>query len=699
MDSKVKQVYVHKAPTTLKVEHNEYSPVVEHSSTTTILHYKRLVVPSNMRSIYWKCYGFPANDENEILTRTKIVCLLCKATMTYNRNTTNLRMHLQNKHKNELVALEMVQSTTPTQNRKGEIDRRLTKKARKSNSSRDSVVQVFPLNSPQQTQISHCEPTPEYIAEVDDMNPLSVIVKEATSNQSYTLVDGKAIADAIAEFIILDMQNPEIVEGRGFQRLIGTLKSPCEIPSKIHLTEELIPKIYDVVKEQLYVEISSLSAPVSLSIEDWISSSGDLYSTVSIHFISFKEIELQNRVLSTIYCSEVDALHWGAQFDVIIEEYQIKLEKITAVVVASDRADVYDSLVAKGLTILPCFSFAMQSACTGLVFGRDEVQEVLRKCRALIAHISRNSTATAELRLQDNLLQLEDSPLIADTCGGWMSTLTMLEQIQARRNILPSVIDCLSSTICPTTSLELNSEEWKLLDDVVSVLSPFKVTTATLMEEKSPLISILKPILSQLLNVHLQRNESDSEFAVELKTTLYKVLQERYENDKVKEMLDLSSALDPRFKSLPFMTENERTVVKKKIQTLVQDQVGNSTDTIENSKMGLQSKKRLSGMEFLLGELCTIKSEMPTRQRADLEHVQYEWESQADLEKSPIEWWREMNGKCYHISNLANVYLCVPVCVRAHLQNTFTPNTLLQSLPIHLALKLKFLHMNYFPGE
>lgn len=34
------------------------------------------------------------------------------------------------------------------------------------------------------------------------------------------------------------------------------------------------------------MEISSLSSPVSLSIEDWISSSGDLYSTVSIHFIS-----------------------------------------------------------------------------------------------------------------------------------------------------------------------------------------------------------------------------------------------------------------------------------------------------------------------------------------------------------------------------------------------------------------------------
>lgn len=60
--------------------------------------YKKLVVPMTMRSIYWKCYGFPASEDGEILTKVKIVCLLCKTVIAYNRNTSNLRMHLQNKH-------------------------------------------------------------------------------------------------------------------------------------------------------------------------------------------------------------------------------------------------------------------------------------------------------------------------------------------------------------------------------------------------------------------------------------------------------------------------------------------------------------------------------------------------------------------------------------------------------------------------
>lgn len=53
--------------------------------------YKKLVVPMSMRSIYWKYFGFPATDDGSILTKVKIVCILCKTQIAYNRNTSNLR--------------------------------------------------------------------------------------------------------------------------------------------------------------------------------------------------------------------------------------------------------------------------------------------------------------------------------------------------------------------------------------------------------------------------------------------------------------------------------------------------------------------------------------------------------------------------------------------------------------------------------
>lgn len=55
------------------------------------LSYQKLVIPTSMRSIYWRYFGFPANENGVILTKLKIICILCKHQIKYNRNTSNLK--------------------------------------------------------------------------------------------------------------------------------------------------------------------------------------------------------------------------------------------------------------------------------------------------------------------------------------------------------------------------------------------------------------------------------------------------------------------------------------------------------------------------------------------------------------------------------------------------------------------------------
>ncbi|KAI8122114.1 Zinc finger BED domain-containing protein 1 [Lucilia cuprina] len=62
------------------------------------IEYTRTVVPSSMRSPYWKYFGFPSDSGNNILTRQKIVCTICNTAIAYNKNTSNLRTHLMSKH-------------------------------------------------------------------------------------------------------------------------------------------------------------------------------------------------------------------------------------------------------------------------------------------------------------------------------------------------------------------------------------------------------------------------------------------------------------------------------------------------------------------------------------------------------------------------------------------------------------------------
>lgn len=74
------------------------SPVLVYKNRDEMVPYQKIVVPSSMRSPYWKFFGFPADKFNNIITRTKIICCICRAYISYNKNTTNLSTHLNAKH-------------------------------------------------------------------------------------------------------------------------------------------------------------------------------------------------------------------------------------------------------------------------------------------------------------------------------------------------------------------------------------------------------------------------------------------------------------------------------------------------------------------------------------------------------------------------------------------------------------------------
>lgn len=74
------------------------SPILIYKNKNEMIPFSKLVVPPSMRSRYWKFFGFPADESNNILTRTKVVCGICKSYIAYNRNTTNLSTHLNAKH-------------------------------------------------------------------------------------------------------------------------------------------------------------------------------------------------------------------------------------------------------------------------------------------------------------------------------------------------------------------------------------------------------------------------------------------------------------------------------------------------------------------------------------------------------------------------------------------------------------------------
>lgn len=94
----------------------------------------------------------------------------------------------------------------------------------------------------------------------------------------------KVVSDAITEFVITDLHLPDIVEGKGFQRLIATLRSPCEIPGKYKLEQDIIPRIYETTRASVLNCIANSCSTFALGIEEWRCTSSNLYITISVFF-------------------------------------------------------------------------------------------------------------------------------------------------------------------------------------------------------------------------------------------------------------------------------------------------------------------------------------------------------------------------------------------------------------------------------
>lgn len=401
-----------------------FAKFMEEKHTIT---YRKLVVPQSMRSIYWKFFGFPADNDGEILTRVKIVCLLCKTQIAYNRNTSNLRMHLQNKHTQELQELETFtpprkQVITPESKEK-RAQKKLLKAAMASSSqhiyttSVDGTVQIG--SNIQFVTDENMDCNEEEASVVNLGKPLKFVLKNeddnaAATNQNVTFmipdqneqsprVNSKSVTQAIVEFMIMDLQLPEIVQERGFQRLVATMKSPCQIPNKTILEQDIIPKFYDTYRESIMSTISSLNSEVSIAVEEWTSNFGENFFTFIIYYQISNDAPLESKMLCTIHVPKHwDVTQWGNKIDSIFSDWSIKFEKITAVVVSTNRTEFITALTNRGLSVIPCLLHSLQ-ICAQACFDNPIVAEVLDKCRAIIGTITSHPDASTAFSVQEQL--------------------------------------------------------------------------------------------------------------------------------------------------------------------------------------------------------------------------------------------------------------------------------------------------------
>uniref|UniRef100_A0A8C5MWL9 BED-type domain-containing protein n=1 Tax=Leptobrachium leishanense TaxID=445787 RepID=A0A8C5MWL9_9ANUR len=543
-----------------------------------------------------KHFGFYEHIGKRELDKTHAVCTACHTKIKYLGNTTNLRNHVSRFHSDLLKPASAKETPDPGP----------------SQPKIDAILSTLPPNSKK----------------------------------------GKKITKAVAAFIAKDLRPYSVVDNLGFRHLMKTLEPRYKLPSCNHFTENFIPALYNEAKAQVIASMSQ-AGQVALTCDAWTSVTTDSYITFTAHYIS-KDWQILSHVLQTraVYESHTGA-NLAELLSRVVEEWQLSDK---SVVLVTDNAS--NMIVAAQVGKFPyvkCFAHTLNLASQRALTKVPALSRLLGRVRRIATFFHRSNIANHCLKEKQKCLGLKNHKLITDVTTRWNSSYDMVERfLQQQPAICATLISPevrkRESDLCTLNETDVSNAE-----DAVSALKPMKDATTLMSEERNPTVSLIAPLHAQLIQ-NMTDAMGDTTIIHELKNAIKTDLLKRYNIEAEKKILYTASALDPRFKGLPFiLTEEERLEIYRGVT----EEAASLEDSPSPPK-----KKTSSLLMSLLGQSFsdnegTIEPKTPYA-KAEEEMKRYRKEPSLPLTEDPLKWW------CVHetifplLSQLSTQYLCIP---------------------------------------
>jgi len=238
------------------------------------------------------------------------------------------------------------------------------------------------------------------------------------------------------------------------------------------------------------------------------------------------------------------------------------LEEKDPAIVTDNASNMTSAAKLAGILHVKCFAHTLNltSQCA---LKLPTVTRLLGRVRRITSFFRRSTIANHVLTQKQVLLELPPHRLLTDVVTRWNSAHDMLERFLEQQPaicaaLLLAQVRKSEKEICTLSESDVTSAE-----EIVAAMKPMKVATLAMSEESTPTLSVLAPLHAQLIH-DLRGSPSDSTLTKEIKSAICQDLNKRYQ-DQQKESLYVSSAMDPRFKALPFLSEDERQDVYERV--------------------------------------------------------------------------------------------------------------------------------------
>lgn len=212
---------------------------------------------------------------------------------------------------------------------------------------------------------------------------------------------------------------------------------------------------------------------------------------------------------------------------------------------------------------MPCIAHSLQLS-VNKALAESGIDAVLSKCRKIVGHFKHSAANNNELNHEQLKLKHKEEGLVQDVPTRWNSTLQMIERLVANKD---PVLAVLQHPDHKHQLAILTDGEWEKLRVVQSLLEPCRYATEMLGGEQYVSCSVVLPMLCYLFR-EMTVSDDDAAYAVRFKNAYSTDLTNRRQNCNLK-WLEISTALDPRFKLLKCLPKGKREEVWAELKNLI----------------------------------------------------------------------------------------------------------------------------------
>ncbi|XP_038141291.1 E3 SUMO-protein ligase ZBED1 [Cyprinodon tularosa] len=244
-----------------------------------------------------------------------------------------------------------------------------------------------------------------------------------------------------------------------------------------------------------------------------------------------------------------------------VAEWRISRPYAPVPVTTDNARNIANAVIAARLSphIRCCARTINLAAQKGM--GVNQMSRLLDRVRKIVTFFHRSAAAAAVLKDKQKMLQLPSHKLVQDVATRWNQSHDMLERYLEQQAVFSALTDkSVKKNIKDIVTL--SDIDVKLGGDVVQLLKPLKTVTLLMSTDQMPTISMVMPLKHRIL-ASMKHSSSESETVKETKSAIATDFEDPYSDaDRALiEFLHVSTALDPRFKSLPFLDEATNAAV------------------------------------------------------------------------------------------------------------------------------------------